>query len=196
MTLRVAVPTEDRILDLTEHLIQTRGFNGFSYADIASQLRIRNASIHYYFPTKTDLGRAVIDRYHQAFRRELDLIDQRSTAPRKRLEQYVQLYSDVLREKNRVCLCGMLAADFTTLPKSIRDRVAAFFEDNESWLVKVLEEGRKVRTLHFRGHPEVAARLVLSTLEGAMLVARSYGDPARFESVAAKLLTDFEARLK
>jgi TetR/AcrR family transcriptional repressor of nem operon len=196
VSLRAAVPTEDRILALTEQLIQTRGFNGFSYADIASQLRIRKASIHYYFPTKTDLGRAVIDRYHQAFTRELDLIDRRSTAPRKRLEQYVQLYSDVLREKHRVCLCGMLAADFTTLPKSIRDRVAAFFEDNESWLVKVLEDGRRVRTLRFRGDPEVAARLVLSTLEGAMLVARSYGDPARFESVAEKLLTDFEARFK
>jgi TetR/AcrR family transcriptional repressor of nem operon len=191
-TRATANKTEDKILDVTEQLVQTRGFNGFSYADIASQLRIQKASIHYYFPTKADLGRAVIDRYHQAFNRELERIAHKFTEPRKKLEQYVQLYDDVLREKNRVCLCGMLAADFTTLPKGLRARVAAFFEDNERWLVQVLEAGRKAKSIHFRGKAEVAARSVLGTLEGAMLVARAYGDPVRFESVAEKLLADFE----
>jgi TetR/AcrR family transcriptional repressor of nem operon len=196
MAVTAPSETEDRILDIAEQLVQTRGFNGFSYADIATALRIRKASIHYYFPTKADLGRTVIERYHRAFRRELEVIERKWPDARQRLERYVQLYDDVLREKNRVCLCGMLAADFTTLPKAIRDRVAAFFEENERWLIKVLEEGRKARTLRFEGPPDVAARLVLSTLEGAMLVARSYGDASRFESVAEKLLADFENRSK
>jgi TetR/AcrR family transcriptional repressor of nem operon len=192
MTVRAAAQTEDKILDLAEQFIQTRGFNGFSYADIASKLRIQKASIHYHFPTKGDLAKAVIERYHQAFARELEKIEKRTPHARERLEQYVQLYDDVLREKNRVCLCGMLAADFTTLPTAIRDRVAAFFEENERWLIRILSEGRKERTLHFQGSAEVAARLLLSALEGAMLVARSYGNPARFEAVANKLLASFE----
>ena len=191
MAARAPAQTENQILDLAEQFIQTRGFNGFSYADIASKLRIRKASIHYYFPSKSDLARAVIERYHEAFMRELGRIEQKTANARERLELYIQLYDDVLREKNRVCLCGMLAADFTTLPSAIRARVAAFFEENERWLVGVFSEGRKARALHFQGPPDVAARLLLSALEGAMLVARSYGDPARFETVADKLLAGF-----
>src|SRR6266852_4816449 len=147
MTVSAPADTEDRILDIAEQLVQTRGFNGFSYADVAAQLRIRKASIHYYFPTKADLGRIVIERYHRSFRRELDQIEQRTPDARQRLKQYIDLYDNVVTEKNRVCLCGMLAADFTTLPKVIRDRVVAFFEENERWLEKILEDGRKARTL-------------------------------------------------
>ncbi|MDP2026901.1 TetR/AcrR family transcriptional regulator [Sulfuriferula sp.] len=42
-------------------MVQRRGFNDFSYADIANEVGIRKASLHHHFPTKTDLGLALID---------------------------------------------------------------------------------------------------------------------------------------
>src|SRR6185295_2042375 len=59
--------TAEQILDLAETLIQTRGYSAFSYQDIADSLGIRKASIHYHFPSKTDLGIAVVDRYVARF---------------------------------------------------------------------------------------------------------------------------------
>ena len=61
--------TAEQILDLAETLIQTRGYSAFSYQDIADSLGIRKASIHYHFPSKSDLGVAVVDRYMSPFRR-------------------------------------------------------------------------------------------------------------------------------
>jgi TetR/AcrR family transcriptional repressor of nem operon len=52
---------------LAERLIQTRDYSAFSYQDIADRLGIRKASIHEHFPSKTDLGIAVVERYVARF---------------------------------------------------------------------------------------------------------------------------------
>jgi len=56
LTERPLSDTAERILDIAQDLIQRRGFNAFSYHDIAAPMGIRKASIHYHFPSKADLG--------------------------------------------------------------------------------------------------------------------------------------------
>jgi TetR/AcrR family transcriptional regulator, transcriptional repressor for nem operon len=183
--------TADRILDLAERLVQTRGFNGFSYADIASELGVTKASLHYHFPTKAELGRRLIDRYGEAFAQALADIDASGTDARVKLRRYASLYARVLRD-DRMCLCGMMAADYATLPEPMKSAVTQFFEANEQWLASVLEQGRANGDLRFSGAPLDVARLLVGSLEGAMLVARSFGDVSRFESITAWLLADLE----
>jgi TetR/AcrR family transcriptional repressor of nem operon len=178
--------TSKRILDVAEKLVQTRGFNGFSYADVAEALGITKATLHYHFPTKAELGLRLIGRYHDEFLAALAVIDADVPDPRQKLRRYEQLYAEVLRRQS-MCLCGMLAADYATLPKPMRQAVLEFFDANERWLSKVLEEGRTGRSLRFDGPPQERARMILAALEGAMLVARSYGDVGRF-SAAAELV--------
>jgi TetR/AcrR family transcriptional repressor of nem operon len=184
--------TARRILDAAEKLIQTRGFNGFSYADVSAAVGITKASLHYHFPTKAKLGLTLILRYQETFGAALeDLAATRGDA-RDLLRGYVQLYSNVLG-RNRMCLCGMLAAEYTTLPRPMQEGLRAFFDANERWLVKVLEEGARTGVLVFEGSPTDEARLLVAALEGALLVARSYDDAARFESAAARVLAGVSA---
>src|SRR5688572_32720732 len=103
----------EAILDIAEQLAQTRGYNGFSYADIAARLGVTKASLHYHFASKAELGRALIARYHEVFGAALDAIDLRPVQPPVKLQQYVELYDGVMRN-DRMCLCGMLAAEYTT----------------------------------------------------------------------------------
>jgi TetR/AcrR family transcriptional repressor of nem operon len=180
--------TAQRILDVAQQLVQTRGYNAFSYADVSARVGIRNASVHYHFPNKSDLGRAVIARYRAAFRATLDRIDRGSDDPCRKLVQYVEIYRAVLRDTERICLCGMLAADFTTLPDPVRAEVRAFFADNEVWLAAGLTAGREARRMHFTGSAEAEAQVLVAGLEGAMLLARSYNDPGRFDAIARQLL--------
>ena len=176
-----------RILDVAERLVQTRGFNGFSYADIAEALDVTKASLHYHFPSKADLGRRLIERYEQTFLAVLKGIDATGAAPREKLKRYARIYADVLRD-NRMCLCGMLASDYATLPKAMKEEVRHFFDENEQWLVAVLEQGRKSGSLEFKGSPLELARVIVGSLEGAMMLARSYGEPARFDTAAERLI--------
>lgn len=184
---RAPVATAERILETAERLVQTQGFNAFSYADIAEEVGITKASLHYHFPTKVKLGARLISRYTETFQRALLAIDESHDDARQKLESYVRLYESVLRN-NRMCLCGMLAADYATLPRPMRELLKTFFDVNESWLAQVLEQGRAKKQLRLAGPAQEEARLLLAGLEGAMLVARSYSEVGRFNAVAARLL--------
>ena len=179
--------TSSRILDVAERLVQLRGFNGFSYADVASELKITKASLHYHFPGKADLGRALIERYAGRFTEALDAIDQRENDPIAKLQAYAKIYADVLRE-HRMCLCGMLAAGYDTLPAPMQEAVISFFDINEAWLSGVLASGVAQGKLALSGSPSEAAQVFVSGLEGAMLVARPYDDLKRFDTAASRLL--------
>lgn len=184
--------TRSSILDVSERLVQTRGFNGFSYADVAAELGITKAALHYHFPGKSELGNALIVRYADRFNDALVGIDaQGGTAPAK-LRAYADLYQGVLRDE-RMCLCGMLAAEYQTLPVPMRQSVVRFFDDNHTWLARLLKAGRSEGTLHFSGTAHEAAQMIVGALEGAMLVARSYGDADRFEVVATRLVDELAA---
>jgi TetR/AcrR family transcriptional repressor of nem operon len=182
----------ERILDVAEQLVQTRGFNGFSYADVAEALSVTKASLHYHFPSKADLGRALIERYHTVFAGALADIDDQARDARGKLRRYIGLYDAVMRN-NRMCLCGMLAAEFFTLPVAMQEELRRFFDANEEWLATVLEHGRRDGELFFRGPARQRARAVLGALEGAMLVARAYADGRRFQSAAKQVLADLSA---
>jgi TetR/AcrR family transcriptional regulator, transcriptional repressor for nem operon len=185
--------TATRILDVAERLVQTSGFNGFSYADISAELGITKASLHHHFATKAELGRALIERYSEAFSAALKLVDQRGGDAAAKLERYVKLYEEVLREE-RLCLCGMLAAEYSTLPEPLQKEIRRFFDANETWLAGVIDQGRRARIFHSRGSAREVARMLLSALEGAMLVARPYSDVARFASAARQVLTGLAAK--
>ena len=180
--------TASQILDVAERLVQMRGFNAFSYADVAGELELTNAALHYHFPTKSELGEALITRYAVRFSGALVGIDESVTDPIRKLGAYADLYAEVLRDE-KMCLCGMLAAEYETLSAGIQRAVTAFFEANEQWLAGVLQQGRDDGVFRYAGSPLEEARSIVSGLEGAMLIARSFGDFRRFQSTASHLVT-------
>jgi TetR/AcrR family transcriptional repressor of nem operon len=187
--------TATAILDVAERLVQTRGFNAFSYADVAAELGITKPALHYHFPGKAELGEALIARYSARFSDALDTVDTISTHAAQRLEAYADLYAQVLAQ-NRMCLCGMLAADYHTLPEQMRHAVIGFFDSNETWLAGVLDQGRDDGTLQVDGPSREVAQMIIGTLEGAMLVARTYREPDRFTSSTRRLLNEITTPTK
>ena len=179
--------TATQILDVAEGLVQVRGFNGFSYADVAVELKITKAALHYHFPGKAQLGQALIERYATRFAEALAAAVARTLDASARLSVYADLYLDMLRKKH-MCLCGMMAAEYETLPAPMQDAVVRFFDENERWLTRVLKQGRESGTLDFAGAPREIARMIVSCLEGAMLVTRPFGDISRFQAAADRML--------
>jgi TetR/AcrR family transcriptional regulator, transcriptional repressor for nem operon len=183
--------TASRILDVAGRLVQTCGFNGFSYADIAAELQISKAALHYHFASKAALGEALIARYASRFMAALASLDTAGGSAPARLDSYVGLYLQVLRN-GQMCLCGMLAAEYATLPKAMQKELRHYFEENERWLVQVLEAGRRSGELDFSGAPREVANFLVSSLEGAMMLARSHGDVKRFRVIADRLIADLK----
>src|ERR1700741_4022025 len=94
--------TADRILDIAERLVQTRGFNGFSYADVAQAPKVTKASLHYHFPSKAELRARLIEPYERNFLSALEAIDAGTKDAPQKLRRYAAIYEDVLRD-GRMC---------------------------------------------------------------------------------------------
>lgn len=179
--------TPARILDAAERIVQTRGFNAFSYGDVAAELSVTTAALHYHYPRKTELGAALITRYSSRFASRLKALDEACTSARSKVDGYVEIYAEALAQ-GRLCLCGMLSADYLTLSADMQAAVRDFFEQSEAWLGQVLEQGKADGTIEFSGCGDELARVIISGLEGAMLLCLPYGDVERFLSVARSLL--------
>ena len=107
---------------------RTRGYNAFSYADVAAELDVTKAALHYHFSNKAELGEALLRRYVARFADALATIDVEIADAPQKIASYAEVYADVL-QRERMCLCGMLAAEFETLPEPMRALVVGFFDD-------------------------------------------------------------------
>lgn len=169
--------TAQRILDLSQRLVQQRGFNGFSYQDIADALGVRKASLHYHFPSKAALGARLIERYREDVFTDLPAPNA-GADPWKPLDQFFQYFLDLTSHGDRMCLAGVLAAEYGTLPDAMKGGLRLFFRDAESWLGVLLAKGRKNGKFCFEGSARSQADVIVAALEGAMLVGRPR-DPAQ-----------------
>lgn len=185
--------TRAELLMQAEALVRGRGYAGFSYAALAEAVGIRKASIHHHFPTKADLGAALIAAYADRYAAALASIRSEVPDGPGRLSAYGRLYLGGL-EQGLGCLCAALAVEGDALPERLRRDVVGFFEGHLAWLEAVLREGRADCSLRAGRDPSVGARFVVATLEGALLMERLFSSPEAFEGTLAALVDAFSRR--
>jgi TetR/AcrR family transcriptional repressor of nem operon len=186
-------PAAERVLDAAEALIQSHGYNGFSYDDIARQIGIKKPTIHHHFPTKSELVTIVAQRYAHRFRTRLTDIAGRPGSAADRLRAYAQLFAGTYRQNRKLCVCGMLGADAETLPADAAAEVTRFFRVNLDWLASVMADGERAGTLRLVAQPRDHAQAFLSALEGAMMVGRGLGSDTSPEAVGRTMISSLLA---
>ncbi|HSL42355.1 MAG TPA: TetR/AcrR family transcriptional regulator [Anaerolineales bacterium] len=177
------------ILNMAEDLLQYKGFNGFSYAHIASELGVKNAAIHYHFPTKEDLSQAVIKRYRDRFQLWINNARVKDLSPEKKLDWFLSIYNDMRVDEGKVCLVGSMEVEYNTIPEGLQGEVEALHRELLAWLETMLAEGREVGIFDFRGEPENKAAVLLSSLQGALQMARALGTK-KYRDVIEQLKLD------
>lgn len=174
------------ILHAARMLMMDRGFNGFSFRDVAADVGIKSASIHYHYATKADLAEATAQSYREAFEDALSQIEADSAADM--LRAYGGLFVTTLREQSRLCLGGMLAADVASLPDQVRNEVAKFFEAQSAWVENIVCEGQTSGELRADLDAAKFAKMFVTSLEGAMMIARGIDQPQDLEDALEILI--------
>lgn len=180
--------TRELLLDVAQEFAQSRGYNSFSYKDLEVKVGIKTASIHYHFPSKSDLGEALMRRYRENFAKKCAQLDKEFGNPAERLQAYIKFLQSSLKKGSKRCLCGVFAGELSTLPGSIQQEVKLTFEYCESWLSKLFVEGKKSGDFLFSEPSQDLAETIFSGLQGAMIAACAFEDEKRFVRIANSLV--------
>ena len=184
--------TKTQLLDAAERTVRERGYDGFSYADLAAAVGIRKASIHYHFPTKADLAKALVARYREvnrAFRQEVGATTDDAAT---RLKRYLAHYRAALGGGDMLCLCVSLAISPDRLSEHAREELNGFHRDSIEWLEAVFEAAQEQGSLAHAADPLTEATGLLALVEGAQLLARAAGEVEHFD----RATQHFVARLR
>lgn len=183
--------TRTALLDSAERAARQRGYDGFSYADLARDVGIRKASIHHHFPTKADLALDLIERYATAFADALADIKDTSSNAAEQLRAYHALYRQALADGTQVCLCVAFSTGRDRLSAPVLAELNQFHASSIAWLTDTFAAAKADRSVDAVGDPDAEARATLALMEGAQLLARSAVDIKQFELATAA----FRARL-
>jgi TetR/AcrR family transcriptional repressor of nem operon len=174
----VSSNSREAILAAARKAAQSHGYSGLNFRDLAQNVGIKSASIHYYFPGKADLGAAVAKRYWQDSAAALDAMAE-TADPALCLHQYPGLFRKSLESENRLCLCSFMAAEYDDLPEAVKKEVQAFTDVHVAWLSRVLSAAAVVSS----EESEPRARAIFAAVAGAQLIARSRSDIALYDTI-------------
>ena len=164
--------TRQTILAAARAMVQYRGYHALSFRELAKEVGVKSASIHYHFPTKGDLATALAQRYTDDLVVYLNDLLATSPDPELCVRKYTDVFRSALLRNNRMCLCGILAAEHVDLPGEVRAELERFTQVNVQWLVEVLSLGK---TGAVTAEVRRRALAIFAAIEGAQLVARSRG---------------------
>lgn len=169
--------TRTRIIDRASELMMQHGFDGFSYRDISTDLGVKNAAVHYHFPSKVDLIKALIEDQHETLRRKTSKFMAYGGSAREQLEGLFCFTLEQCQCGRPVCMVGAMAINYDEFPDEVKELNDQFMRDSRVWMTRVLELGREQGEFDFRGAAEDKALSILATVQGGRQLFRVYGKP-------------------
>jgi TetR/AcrR family transcriptional regulator, transcriptional repressor for nem operon len=192
-TLAEAKDTKAELSRVAMEMIQTRGYNAFSYQDLADRLNIRKASIHYHFPTKEDLGISLMEGSIERLTLWQQDIRKQDLSALTRMEAYFDYFANISANGVRICPCGALATEWNSLPVKLQEAVTKLLSTHREWIKGTLEKGRKSGEIAKTGTVEEQAQFVFASVQGALQTSRVQGNPGYFRAVTRQLLSSLYA---
>lgn len=174
----MSTSTKELILTAARRSAQAHGYGGLNFRDLAKDVGIKAASIHYYFPGKAALGAAVAKRYREDAVIALEALSNETLDPVECLRRYPGAFRAALENDNRMCLCSIMAAEYDDLPDAVAAEVQLFADVNVAWIGRQLCAASIVPA----EYSEQRARAIFAAIAGAQLLARSRSDIAYYDA--------------
>jgi AcrR family transcriptional regulator len=182
--------TREKIIELGENLIRTKGYNAFSYQDISTELGIKNAAVHYYFPTKENLGTSIVKTNIQRFEEMVDNMHSRGFDEWKQLDTFIKIYIKSHREQ-KLCIVGSLGPDFNTLSETTQIELVKMTEIILKWLTNILNTGKEKKVFVFNDEPQDKATVIFSSLVASLQLSRIM-DRLDYKSICQAVVEDLK----
>jgi len=164
--------TKEQITLLADELMRSNGYNAFSYSDISKPMGIKNAAIHYHFPSKSDLAFEVVSFHEESFDRFTERVNGKS--PLQKIKMFLNFYTSI-QQTGRICVIGAFATDWNAMNDEIQHSMTSFTNKVIEWLTEVLNEGSESQEVLLTHSPHSEALSILTNIFGATQLSRITG---------------------
>ncbi|MCY1301310.1 putative HTH-type transcriptional regulator YxaF [compost metagenome] len=176
--------SRDELLQRCATTFKRFGYHGTTMDTLSAACGLTKASFYHHYPNKESLLRDVLEWTHGRISESLfSIAFDESLAPQERLAKMGRRASKLFQDDAIGCLMGVVAVDATYGKSELMVPIRQFLDD---W-------ARAFTHLYLAGFGEEEARKLGSQLvadfEGAILMARIYGDPSYIDAVTQRALS-------
>jgi AcrR family transcriptional regulator len=187
------VETRAKLIDTARDLFWRQGYGQTGVAQILKSAEVNSGSLYHFFPTKEDLLLAVLDWYTEnLYPQVIQPVLDRVTDPIERVFGILDGYRKAILATNFMfgCPIGNLALELAHTHPIARDKIKLNFGNWVTAVKRCLDEtaGRLPESVD----RQQLALFVLVTMEGAVMLARSYRNIEPFDAAVAQLREHFE----
>lgn len=179
--------TRQQIIDIANELIVERGFNAFSYKTISERIKIKTSSIHYYFPTKTDLGIGILDFHKNQLQNSIE--SYAHLEPKLKLQKLISHYKNLSKE-NKVCIVGAFSSDVDTLDEDLRLEIISYSSQVLAWTSEIIKEGIEKKQFHSKVKPRVKAIQIITQMMALLQISRMEKSNKNFEAMTRYIIEE------
>ena len=172
---------KDKLIEIATDTVQKSGINALTMRELGNAVGIKSSSVMYHFKSKDGLMYELVSSYSEGFTLYLENLTKKYSDPQTRLHKFIDIFEDVLKD-GKFCLCGMLASQNENLDILTRDKTREFFAVSEVGVEETLTKEQ---------NDVLLAKVIISSLEGAMLLDKLDEKTQRLNAVRAWLKTLF-----
>lgn len=179
--------TKTKIIEIANKLLIEKGFNAFSYKNISAKISIKTSSIHYHFPTKSDLGIAIIQKHHQELKQTI--LKTSKKTPLEKISLLFLYYKRLVADQ-KVCIVGALTSDINTLDEPLRVELLNYSNAILKWVTSILDEGKNKTIFKSFNKTELKAKLIITNLMALVQISRIEKNNESFDIMTNMILDE------
>lgn len=179
-----STPKRDRLLDIAADLFYRDGFRAVGIDTLLAEAGLAKMTLYHHFSSKEELIVAALERRGRITREAiLGAIAAAGTSPRKRLQAVFDWYQQRFASKDfKGCTFIRAAGEYPDVKSPVHQVVARHKRLMGEGIEAVLRDMEV-------GEPARLARQIHLLLEGAIVTAHNFGDPAVIKDAREAALT-------
>ena len=178
-----AKETRAKIIQQAAELFNQQGYSGSSIADVMEATGLKKGGIYNHFKSKDELALEAFDYAYSLTSKTIWQAVKQKRSAKERLQAMVSSYLDFIDNPPIAGGCPLLntAIDSDDSHPALRDRACKAMTSWRNLINKIIQTGIKKGEINSQIEPDLVATILISTLEGAVMMSKLYQDSLHLE---------------
>jgi TetR/AcrR family transcriptional repressor of nem operon len=163
----------DRLIDAANDLIYQQTFNATTLADIAAKANVPLGNVYYYFKTKDDILKAVIQKRSAELQAQFSAFEEAHPQAKDRLRAFIESNVETSETTAQYgCTLGSLCQELGKFTGELSNIAAELMHRTLEWVEA------QFKTMGKGEQSTVLAKYLVGSLQGVSLLTLTFKDPS------------------